>query len=187
MRALVAGHIRARTLAGTEAFQQPRRERKNVHVTGHFAHNGDPGGFDAGSGCVSFRMDDLQSCAVPIRCRLIRSGGVAYNNVGSGEIRSTRRSSVRHVLLSHLLLAIATISALGIFAVARPVAAAEFPYCIQGYWTGYPGDCQYRSYDECSVTASGRGYCGANPAYVASQSAPHPDAHVRGAAAGKRH
>jgi hypothetical protein len=37
-------------------------------------------------------------------------------------------------------------------------------YCLQGKEWGYPGNCQFSSYAECMVTASGtHAYCGINP------------------------
>jgi hypothetical protein len=48
-----------------------------------------------------------------------------------------------------------------------PADATEFPYCLQGRGVGIPGDCQFRSYRECMVTASGRNlYCNINPRYA---------------------
>jgi hypothetical protein len=45
-----------------------------------------------------------------------------------------------------------------------PAAAVDYPYCIQGWGVGIPGDCSYRSYAECMATASGRNvYCNVNP------------------------
>ncbi|MEH2563648.1 DUF3551 domain-containing protein [Bradyrhizobium sp. AZCC 2289] len=40
-------------------------------------------------------------------------------------------------------------------------------YCLQGRVWGYPGNCQFSTYNECVVTASGTdAYCGANPIYA---------------------
>jgi hypothetical protein len=50
---------------------------------------------------------------------------------------------------------------------SAPAAAYDYPYCLQGRQTGYPGDCSYPSYATCMAAASGRSaYCGINP-YVA--------------------
>jgi hypothetical protein len=41
-------------------------------------------------------------------------------------------------------------------------------YCLQnrGIW-GYPGDCQFSTYNQCMATASGTAaYCGGNPRYL---------------------
>lgn len=61
------------------------------------------------------------------------------------------------------LVAAATASLLS----AAPAAAYDYPYCLQGRHTGYPGDCSYPSYATCMAAASGRSAsCGVNP-YVA--------------------
>jgi hypothetical protein len=40
-------------------------------------------------------------------------------------------------------------------------------YCLQGRIWGYPGNCQFSSYEQCMVTASGTdAYCGPNPQYL---------------------
>lgn len=37
-------------------------------------------------------------------------------------------------------------------------------YCLQGRTWGYPGNCQFSTYDQCMATASGTyAYCGMNP------------------------
>jgi Protein of unknown function (DUF3551) len=39
-------------------------------------------------------------------------------------------------------------------------------YCIQGRIWGYPGNCQFATYQQCVATASGTdAYCGINPQY----------------------
>ncbi|MBP0111607.1 DUF3551 domain-containing protein [Bradyrhizobium vignae] len=40
-------------------------------------------------------------------------------------------------------------------------------YCLQGRSWGYPGNCQFSTYDQCMATASGTyAYCGINPTYA---------------------
>ncbi|MDI3563922.1 DUF3551 domain-containing protein [Bradyrhizobium sp. Arg816] len=40
-------------------------------------------------------------------------------------------------------------------------------YCLQGRIWGYPGNCQFATYDQCMASASGtNAYCGINPAYA---------------------
>jgi hypothetical protein len=40
-------------------------------------------------------------------------------------------------------------------------------YCLQGKIWGYPGNCQFATYQQCAVTASGTdAYCGINPAHA---------------------
>jgi Protein of unknown function (DUF3551) len=50
-----------------------------------------------------------------------------------------------------------------------PALAETVPdsYCLQGRAWGYPGNCQFYSYAQCMVTASGTGAgCGINPHYA---------------------
>ena len=47
------------------------------------------------------------------------------------------------------------------------VAAPSDLYCLQGRIWGYPGNCQFSTYAQCAVTASGTdAYCGPNPYYL---------------------
>jgi len=40
-------------------------------------------------------------------------------------------------------------------------------YCLQGRIWGYPGSCQFASYEQCMATASGtNAYCGINPVWA---------------------
>ena len=40
-------------------------------------------------------------------------------------------------------------------------------YCLQGRIWGYPGNCQFATYEQCMATASGTdAYCGINPFYA---------------------
>jgi hypothetical protein len=61
----------------------------------------------------------------------------------------------------------ASVVALGaILAVALPgeASAYDYAYCLQGRQPGYPGNCQFTSYQQCMATASGTdSYCGINP------------------------
>ena len=66
-------------------------------------------------------------------------------------------------------LAMMTVLAAGlaIFGNATPVNARDFPWCLQGRDTGYPGDCSYYTYGQCMMSASGRNaYCGINPRFA---------------------
>lgn len=48
--------------------------------------------------------------------------------------------------------------------------AANDRYCLQGRIWGYPGNCQFASYQQCQASASGTSaYCGINPRYAYSQ------------------
>jgi hypothetical protein len=43
-------------------------------------------------------------------------------------------------------------------------------YCLQGRIWGYPGNCQFATYEQCMATASGiNAYCGVNPTYAFAQ------------------
>ena len=45
-----------------------------------------------------------------------------------------------------------------------PASARDYPYCLQGHEWGYPGNCQFSSYEQCMATASGTlAGCGINP------------------------
>jgi Protein of unknown function (DUF3551) len=40
-------------------------------------------------------------------------------------------------------------------------------YCLQGRQWGYPGNCQFSSYNQCMASASGtNASCGINPRYA---------------------
>jgi hypothetical protein len=73
--------------------------------------------------------------------------------------------------MRRIILALASFAAL--MAVASPAARAHPPidrYCLQGRSWGYPGNCQFATYQQCLATASGTSaYCGVNPRYALSQ------------------
>jgi hypothetical protein len=47
---------------------------------------------------------------------------------------------------------------------APSTAQIQDRYCLQGRTWGYPGNCQFSSYQQCMATASGTdAYCGINP------------------------
>ena len=59
---------------------------------------------------------------------------------------------------------------LTIAASLTPAAAYDYPYCLQGRQTGYPGECSYQSYAQCQASASGRNAsCGVNPRFAFRQ------------------
>lgn len=64
------------------------------------------------------------------------------------------------------LASLATVSALTLVGSMAPVPAAEAiqdSYCLQGRKWGYPGNCQFSTYQLCMATASGTdAYCGIN-------------------------
>ena len=67
-----------------------------------------------------------------------------------------------------LLASLATLAAV---VVSAPAAqAASDRYCLQGRIWGYPGNCQFASYQQCLATASGtNASCGINPRYAFRQ------------------
>ena len=73
--------------------------------------------------------------------------------------------------MRRIILTLASLAALT--AVASPAAQAHPPidrYCLQGRIWGYPGNCQFASYQQCLASASGTSaYCGVNPRYAYSQ------------------
>jgi uncharacterized protein DUF3551 len=69
-----------------------------------------------------------------------------------------------------ITLALAAASALFTGTAISPASAMDYPYCLQGRQTGYPGECSYRSYQECQASASGRdASCGINPRVAYNQ------------------
>lgn len=67
------------------------------------------------------------------------------------------------------MFAILTVLAAGTASLAgtEPVAARDYPYCLQGRLAGYPGDCSFPSFATCMAAASGQdAYCGVNPLFA---------------------
>jgi hypothetical protein len=68
---------------------------------------------------------------------------------------------------------LASVSALGIVGAMSPAPAAEAiqdRYCLQGRQSGYPGNCEFSTYQQCQATASGTNEgCGINPMRAYSQ------------------
>ena len=66
-----------------------------------------------------------------------------------------------------LLASLATLAAVAFSGAAQ---AANDRYCLQGRIWGYPGNCQFASYQQCLASASGTdAYCGINPQYYFAQ------------------
>lgn len=65
------------------------------------------------------------------------------------------------------LAALAALSVLTVFGACSPASAGGFVqdrYCLQGRQSGYPGNCQFSTYQQCLATASGTNEgCGINP------------------------
>ena len=76
----------------------------------------------------------------------------------------------RHLTLA----ALTTLSAVAAFGTLTPASAApvQDTYCLQGRQSGYPGNCEFSTYQQCMATASGTNEgCGINPmrAYAPQQ------------------
>jgi hypothetical protein len=59
-----------------------------------------------------------------------------------------------------------------------PAEAIQDRYCLQGRQWGYPGNCQFSTYQQCMATASGtNAYCGINPmrAFARERRGPYPN------------
>jgi hypothetical protein len=68
-----------------------------------------------------------------------------------------------------VFLAISALSVIGSIAPAAAEAVQD-SYCLQGTTYGYPGNCQYSSYQQCMASASGTmDGCGINPMYAFAQ------------------
>lgn len=69
------------------------------------------------------------------------------------------------------ILTLASFAALiAAMAPAAQAQASAYRYCLQGRSWGYPGNCQFSTYQQCQATASGTSaYCGVNPRYAFSQ------------------
>ena len=81
--------------------------------------------------------------------------------------------------MTRLLLANLSTSSILASAEISPAAARQYRhsyispsgptdrYCLQGRIWGYPGNCQFATYEQCMATASGTSsYCGINPSYA---------------------
>ncbi|HEY0329201.1 MAG TPA: DUF3551 domain-containing protein [Rhodopseudomonas sp.] len=50
---------------------------------------------------------------------------------------------------------------------ASPAEAREYAYCLQGQQQGYPGACDYSSFQQCKAAASGtESDCAINPRFA---------------------
>jgi hypothetical protein len=77
----------------------------------------------------------------------------------------------RPILTSYFMrcLLFAAVSAVAVLTAAgsNPAAAQGYPYCLKGGDWGWPGLCQFSTYQQCLATASGtRSYCGIDPYYA---------------------
>jgi hypothetical protein len=69
--------------------------------------------------------------------------------------------------MRHLLFATASAACILAGLASVSPAAAESRYCLQGRIWGYPGNCQFATYQQCQASASGTdAACGINPRYA---------------------
>jgi hypothetical protein len=62
---------------------------------------------------------------------------------------------------------LASLAAFAVVTFSAQAHAANDRYCLQGRIWGYPGNCQFASYQQCMASASGtEAYCGINPRYA---------------------
>ncbi|MBP1294225.1 DUF3551 domain-containing protein [Bradyrhizobium elkanii] len=76
----------------------------------------------------------------------------------------------RHLAIAYL----AAVSTLTVAATCKAASVTEVQdaYCLQGRQSGYPGNCQFSTFEQCRATASGTNEgCGINPmrAYAPQQ------------------
>jgi hypothetical protein len=67
---------------------------------------------------------------------------------------------------------LASVAALGIVGTVLPAPAETIQdrFCLQGRQSGYPGNCEFSTYQQCQATASGTNEgCGINPMRAYSQ------------------
>jgi hypothetical protein len=69
----------------------------------------------------------------------------------------------RNVSLA-VLAAVSTLAMIGSMSSAPAAEPMQDSYCLQGRSSGYPGNCQFSSYQQCMATAIGTDEgCGINP------------------------
>src|SRR5437879_10237588 len=113
-------------------------------------------------------------------CLIANAARTANTAAGTTCIRGPRNMKARLIFPIHpfskeseMRRTILTLASLAALAVATFPAAQAHPandrYCLQGRIWGYPGNCQFASYQQCLATASGTAaYCGINPRYAFS-------------------
>jgi hypothetical protein len=63
-----------------------------------------------------------------------------------------------------ILATVSVLAAVGSMSPASAANAVQDSYCLQGRQSGYPGNCEFSTYQQCLATASGTGEgCGINP------------------------
>ena len=57
---------------------------------------------------------------------------------------------------------------------AQPALAQDYKYCLQGRQWGYPGNCEFSTFNQCRAAASGTDSgCGINPRYAFARQRRH--------------
>jgi hypothetical protein len=71
---------------------------------------------------------------------------------------------MRRDLSLAILASVSALSVLGTMSPASAGHAMQDNYCLQGRQSGYPGNCEFSTYQQCMATASGTNEgCGINP------------------------
>ncbi|EJN08955.1 Protein of unknown function (DUF3551) [Bradyrhizobium sp. YR681] len=81
----------------------------------------------------------------------------------------------RHLSIA-VLAAVSALAVAGTYSAASATERVQDSYCLQGRQSGYPGNCEFSSYQQCMATASGTNEgCGINPmrAYAPQRRAMH--------------
>jgi hypothetical protein len=77
---------------------------------------------------------------------------------------------MRRSLSIFILASVFSLTAAGSILSASAVEAIQDNYCLQGRTWGYPGNCQFSTYEQCMASASGTdASCGINPLKGAPQ------------------
>jgi hypothetical protein len=89
--------------------------------------------------------------------------------------RAASRILVESYTIRYLpLAAITAVAALAVTGSISPAAAEiDYPRCVRGTPWGYPGNCQFSTYQQCQATASGvYAYCAINPRFADARPRP---------------
>jgi hypothetical protein len=98
------------------------------------------------------------------RSPTVAAGAEPRHPRGIASVRTREEKEMRRLVQSALLL----VALIALASTIQPAAAAEVAkYCLQGTQWGYPGNCQFATYQQCMATASGTDSgCGINPGYA---------------------
>jgi hypothetical protein len=79
---------------------------------------------------------------------------------------------------SFVIAALAAAALSGLAVSSTPAAARDYPYCLQGRQQGYPGLCNFSSFQQCMAAASGTNSdCGLNPLVAFGRQQPYGRPH----------